>query len=75
MRGPAGPDDDVHGAGLRPGVSARYGPKVTLIAGLLIIAAGYGGGLGLMSAAWQTVLTSVVLGAGIGLAYSSPCPR
>ncbi|MFI9466670.1 MFS transporter [Streptomyces sp. NPDC052492] len=52
-------------------VSARYGPKVTLIAGLLIIAAGYGGGLGLMSAAWQTVLTSVVLGAGIGLAYSS----
>ncbi|MGW8719069.1 MFS transporter [Streptomyces althioticus] len=52
-------------------LSARYGPKVTLIIGLLVIAAGYGGGLGLMSAAWQTVVTSVVLGAGIGLAYSS----
>ncbi|MEU9985435.1 MFS transporter [Streptomyces sp. NPDC048045] len=52
-------------------VSARYGPKVTLITGLLIIALGYGGGLGLMDAAWQTIVTSVVLGAGIGLAYSS----
>ncbi|MEV6808619.1 MFS transporter [Streptomyces sp. NPDC051132] len=52
-------------------LSARYGPKVTLISGLLIIAIGYGGGLGLMDAAWQTVVTSVILGAGIGLAYSS----
>ncbi|MGW0991863.1 MFS transporter [Streptomyces sp. NPDC002523] len=52
-------------------LSARYGPKVTLITGLLIIAVGYGGGLGLMDAAWQTIVTSVILGAGIGLAYSS----
>ncbi|MDX2598987.1 MFS transporter [Streptomyces caniscabiei] len=52
-------------------ISARYGPKSTLILGLLIIAIGYGAGLGLMSAAWQTVVVSVVLGAGIGLAYSS----
>ncbi|MGV9272503.1 MFS transporter [Streptomyces griseosporeus] len=52
-------------------LSARYGPKATLIIGLLVIAVGYGGGLGLMDAAWQTVLTSVILGAGIGLAYSS----
>ncbi|MEU3414059.1 MFS transporter [Streptomyces sp. NPDC006658] len=52
-------------------LSARYGPKVTLITGLLIIAIGYGGGLGLMDAAWQTIVTSVILGAGIGLAYSS----
>ncbi|MFD7877516.1 MFS transporter [Streptomyces sp. NPDC059766] len=52
-------------------LSARYGPKTTLIIGLLVIAAGYGGGLGLMDAAWQTVVTSVILGAGIGLAYSS----
>ncbi|MGW1157004.1 MFS transporter [Streptomyces sp. NPDC002519] len=52
-------------------LSARYGPKVTLITGLVIIAIGYGGGLGLMNAAWQTVVTSVILGAGIGLAYSS----
>ncbi|MFB6956704.1 MFS transporter [Streptomyces sp. NPDC056309] len=52
-------------------LSARYGPKVTLIIGLMIIAVGYAAGLGLMNAAWQTVVISVVLGAGIGLAYSS----
>ncbi len=52
-------------------LSARYGPRTTLIIGLLIIAVGYGGGLGLMNAAWQTVVTSVLIGAGIGLAYSS----
>lgn len=52
-------------------LSAKYGPKMTLITGLFIIGIGYGGGLGLMDAAWQTVITSVILGAGIGLAYSS----
>jgi MFS family permease len=52
-------------------LSARYGPKVTLILGLMIIAVGYGAGLGLMSAAWQSLVISVLLGAGIGLAYSS----
>ncbi|MEU8482921.1 MFS transporter [Streptomyces sp. NPDC048641] len=52
-------------------LSAKYGPKITLILGMLIIAVGYGAGLGLMSAAWQTIVISVVVGAGIGLAYSS----
>ncbi|MFE7324828.1 MFS transporter [Streptomyces sp. NPDC057565] len=52
-------------------LSARRGPKVSLMLGLLVIAIGYGAGLGLMSAAWQTVVIAVVLGAGIGLAYSS----
>ncbi|MET7320681.1 MFS transporter [Streptomyces sp. NPDC005549] len=52
-------------------LSARYGPRTTLIIGLVIIGIGYAGGLGLMSAAWQTVVTSVLIGAGIGLAYSS----
>ncbi|MEJ1196357.1 MULTISPECIES: MFS transporter [unclassified Streptomyces] len=52
-------------------LSARYGPRTTLILGLVIIGTGYAGGLGLMSAAWQTVVTSVLIGAGIGLAYSS----
>ncbi|MPY63303.1 MFS transporter [Streptomyces spongiae] len=52
-------------------LSAKYGPKVTLILGMLIIAIGYGAGLGLMSAAWQSLVISVLLGAGIGLAYSS----
>ncbi|MER7397966.1 MFS transporter [Streptomyces sp. NPDC000151] len=52
-------------------LSARYGPKLTLMVGMLIIAVGYGAGLGLMSAAWQTIVISVIVGAGIGLAYSS----
>ncbi|WP_447037122.1 MFS transporter [Streptomyces sp. DSM 118878] len=52
-------------------LSAKYGPKTTLILGMLIIAIGYGAGLGLMSAAWQTIIIAVILGAGIGLAYSS----
>ncbi|MFC3576586.1 MFS transporter [Streptomyces yaanensis] len=52
-------------------LSAKYGPKITLILGMLIIAIGYGAGLGLMSAAWQSLVIAVVLGAGIGLAYSS----
>lgn len=52
-------------------LSARYGPKVTLLLGMAVIAIGYGAGLGLMSAAWQTIVIAVLLGAGIGLAYSS----
>ncbi|MFI5755561.1 MFS transporter [Streptomyces sp. NPDC051569] len=52
-------------------ISARRGPKVSLILGMVIIAIGYGAGMGLMSAAWQTIIISVVVGAGIGLAYSS----
>ncbi|MGI5375024.1 MFS transporter [Streptomyces sp. CA-251387] len=52
-------------------LSATYGPKTTLILGMLIIAIGYGAGLGLMSAPWQSLVIAVVLGAGIGLAYSS----
>jgi MFS family permease len=52
-------------------IAARRGAKVSLILGMVIIGVGYGAGLGLMSAAWQTVVIAVVLGAGIGLAYSS----
>ncbi|MFG2733067.1 MFS transporter [Streptomyces canus] len=52
-------------------LSARCGPTTTLLLGLLIIAIGYATGLGLMSAVWQTVVISVILGVGIGLAYSS----
>ncbi|MET8824978.1 MFS transporter [Streptomyces sp. NPDC004610] len=52
-------------------LSAKHGPRTTLIIGLLIIGTGYGAGLGLMTAAWQSLVISVLLGAGIGLAYSS----
>lgn len=52
-------------------LSARYGPKVTLVLGLLVIGAGYAGGLGLLDVLWGPVVISVVVGAGIGLAYAS----
>ncbi|WP_309505010.1 MFS transporter [Streptomyces sp. KM273126] len=52
-------------------LSAKYGPKATLILGMAIIAIGYGAGLGLMSAAWQSLVITVILGPGIGLAYAS----
>ncbi|MFC8824398.1 MFS transporter [Streptomyces sp. NPDC057137] len=52
-------------------ISARRGPKVSLMIGMAVIAVGYGAGLVMMSAAWQTIVISVILGAGIGLAYSS----
>ncbi|MFC6543682.1 MFS transporter [Nonomuraea salmonea] len=46
-------------------------PKAALILGMLIIASGYVAGLGLMSAAWQSLVVTAILGVGTGLAYSS----
>ncbi|ASY35241.1 MULTISPECIES: MFS transporter [Streptomyces] len=52
-------------------IAARRGPRLTLLLGLLVIGIGYGAGLGLLGSAWQTVLIAVLVGGGIGLAYSS----
>jgi len=56
-------------------VSARItktrGPKVTLMLGAVVVAAGYALGIVLMSATWHLVLVSSVIGAGIGLAYGA----
>ncbi|MEV4050379.1 MFS transporter [Amycolatopsis sp. NPDC049688] len=56
-------------------VSARItrtrGPKTTLMAGAVVVAAGYALGVVLMSATWHLVLISCVIGAGIGLAYGA----
>jgi MFS family permease len=56
-------------------VSARItrvsGPRVTLMLGALVVAAGYGLSLGLMSAVWQLVVVTALIGAGIGLAYGA----
>lgn len=52
-------------------IAARRGPKVSLIIGMTVITVGYGAGTLLMDAAWQTLVISTVLGAGIGLAYSA----
>ncbi|MFE0457860.1 MFS transporter [Kitasatospora sp. NPDC058965] len=52
-------------------VSAKAGPKVSLLVGGAVIACGYGLGIALMSAAWQLLLVSVVIGTGIAFAYAS----
>ncbi|MGP3929204.1 MFS transporter [Nonomuraea sp. KM88] len=52
-------------------VSRARGPKVTLMLGAAVVAAGYGLSVVLMSAIWHLVLVSAVIGAGIGIAYGA----
>ncbi|MEV6083480.1 MFS transporter [Streptomyces parvulus] len=52
-------------------VSKSRGPKVTLMIGALIVAAGYGLNIALMSEVWHLVLVSCVIGAGIGFTYGA----
>lgn len=52
-------------------VSKAKGPKVTLMAGAVIVAAGYALGIVAMSAVWQLIVVSAVIGAGIGFAYGA----
>ncbi|MFE9937150.1 MFS transporter [Streptomyces hirsutus] len=52
-------------------VSRAKGPKVTLMIGALIVAAGYGLNVVLMAEVWHFVLASCVIGAGIGFCYGA----
>ncbi|MFD3733175.1 MFS transporter [Streptomyces sp. NPDC058632] len=52
-------------------VSRAKGPKVTLMTGALIVAAGYGLNVVLMAEVWHFVLASCVIGAGIGFCYGA----
>ena len=52
-------------------ISKTRGPKVTLMLGAVVVAAGYGVGSVLMSSVWELVLVSLLIGAGIGLAYGA----
>ncbi|MER6221847.1 MFS transporter [Streptomyces sp900105755] len=52
-------------------ISKNFGPKVTLMCGAVIVAAGYGLNIVLMDAVWQLVLVSCIIGAGIGFAYGA----
>ncbi|MFJ9151162.1 MFS transporter [Streptomyces sp. NPDC102270] len=47
------------------------GPKITLLIGTLIVAAGYGLNIVLMSEVWHLVLVSCIIGAGIGFTYGA----
>ncbi|WP_419992871.1 MFS transporter [Streptomyces boninensis] len=52
-------------------LNAARGPKVSLILGLLVIAAGYGFGTQMMAEPWQIAIIATVIGAGVGIAYSA----
>ncbi|MFG2001118.1 MFS transporter [Spirillospora sp. NPDC048911] len=47
------------------------GPKVTLISGILVLAAGYGASLALMGSAWGLMLALMIINSGVGLAYGA----
>ncbi|MEU6354521.1 MFS transporter [Streptomyces sp. NPDC047072] len=52
-------------------LSKAKGPKVSLMLGALIVAAGYGLQILLMTEVWQFVLVSCVIGSGIGFTYGA----
>lgn len=52
-------------------LSAARGPKVSLMTGLVILAGSYLLGTLLVGAVWQTVVLAVLIGVGIGIAYSA----
>ncbi|MFF4192928.1 MFS transporter [Nonomuraea sp. NPDC001831] len=52
-------------------LSAARGPKVTLIAGSLVMAFGYGSSLGLLGSAWGMLVVTCVCSLGVGLAYGA----
>ncbi|MCP9206382.1 MFS transporter [Streptomyces sp. NEAU-Y11] len=52
-------------------INAASGPKVSLVLGLIVIAATYGAGTVMMDHVWQIVVLSVALGIGVGIAYSA----
>ncbi|MGW1679190.1 MFS transporter [Saccharopolyspora sp. NPDC002376] len=52
-------------------ISRTRSPKVTLMVGALVVAAGYGLSQVLMSSIWQLVIASSIIGVGVGLAYAA----
>ncbi|MFI6929900.1 MFS transporter [Streptomyces sp. NPDC050287] len=52
-------------------LSKAKGPKVSLMVGALIVAAGYALNILLMDEVWQFVLVSCVIGTGIGFTYGA----
>ncbi|MGW5330526.1 MFS transporter [Streptomyces sp. NPDC004014] len=52
-------------------ITRSRGPKTTLMTGAVVVAAGYGLNIVLMSEVWHLVLVSCVIGAGVGLAYGA----
>ncbi|WP_033293883.1 MFS transporter [Amycolatopsis jejuensis] len=49
----------------------RYGARATLMTGTAVVAVGYGFAIFLMDNAFELVIASVIIGAGIGIAYAA----
>ncbi|MFD5631880.1 MFS transporter [Streptomyces sp. NPDC127072] len=58
-------------APLSAAISKTKGPKITLMTGAVIVAAGYGLNILLMSEVWHLVVVSCIIGAGVGFAYGA----
>ncbi|WP_327720842.1 MFS transporter [Streptomyces sp. NBC_00490] len=58
-------------SGVSAAITKAKGPKLTLMIGALIVAAGYGLNIVLMSQVWHLVLVSCVIGGGIGFTYGA----
>ncbi|MGW2647259.1 MFS transporter [Streptomyces sp. NPDC001393] len=52
-------------------ITKSRGPKITLMLGAVIVAAGYVLNIVMMSEVWQLILVSCVIGAGVGFAYGA----
>jgi MFS family permease len=52
-------------------LSAARGPRTSLCVGIVVIGLGYVSALVLRDAAWEITLATVVIGAGIGVAYAA----
>jgi MFS family permease len=52
-------------------ISARRGPKVTLMVGVLVMGAGFVAAFLLTAAVWQVMLVCMIIGAGIGISFAA----
>ncbi|MFG2028748.1 MFS transporter [Streptomyces sp. NPDC048825] len=53
------------------GITKAKGPKITLMTGAVIVAAGYSLSVVLMSEVWHIVLVACIIGGGVGFAYGA----
>jgi MFS family permease len=49
----------------------RFGPRLTLMSGSLVIALGYGFAIVLMNNAAEIIVASIIIGGGVGIAYAA----
>jgi MFS family permease len=52
-------------------ISARRGPKVTLMLGVLLMGAGFVAAFQLTAAVWQVTVVCMIIGAGIGIGFAA----